>query len=173
MYYLVAWLLRVATPDNRLAIVIAMAFKNASIVTPDMVEDALQKCFLDPEAVSSNLGLLEKTFNLVTKAFAEWEVIAHLPTLQPTETVSEEKQKEEKKEEKGQEEEEEEKEVVLEKQEEFVNLLNEFNLAERDGDELADEVKNLGIPAHPRRNDLHYSLLYLISYILYLIFHNS
>ena len=62
------------------------ALKNASaVVTMDMIEEALQKCYLDPQAVSSNLNSLADNFLIVVKVFADNELISHVPSFKKTE----------------------------------------------------------------------------------------
>lgn len=65
---------------------VATALKNAStVVTKDMIEEALQKCYLDPKAVSANLNSLADNFLIVVKVFAETELISHVPSFKKTE----------------------------------------------------------------------------------------
>lgn len=86
LYRLFCSLLRTNTPENRQVYLVATVLKNASdVVTKDMIEEALQKCYLDPKAVSSNLNKLADNFLVVVKVFAENELISHVPSFEKTE----------------------------------------------------------------------------------------
>ncbi len=125
-----------------------------------MIEEALQKCYLDPKAVSANLNSLADNFLIVVKVFAENELISHVPSFKKTEEeadntvgknieVDEQKHAVEEVKEVVKQEENVEKSLSEKARADFKALLDQNLLSE----ELGDKVMEMNLEKDPSRNE--------------------
>ena len=132
------------TPVNRYIPMACALLNNAKdVVAIEDIEDAFQRCYLDAASFNEPLDVLEKNFAEFASQMSAYKLIEHLPSYEPVEEKPVEK--------KPVEEQPKVQETVAKSgvsaadKERFLSVLDK-NLM---GEELADEIVALGLPALP------------------------